>query len=257
MLGSNPPGQLRVVSPSWTGHRLHHPSPGGGTIQLVVIAFLQPLQYIVSRRRDSDLEWSSLIASRVPGDSLNTSPICFQFALTSMIADSMSSKSCSPVNGTGLDVSCRCVYSSWQLPNSYGECVTLDATCVHVHHIPSGESSTPDTSISVEGNQTYSVHNYRPPSQVSTQGQSSLSCTACETDVSHTHCTSFSFYSTHCVIACQLPTSVGNYILQPCQNRSGVYTVTTFHLCTTLCWIFNTHPKPWQWTVGTPRWQFG
>ena len=32
MLGSNPPGQLRVVPPSWTSHHLHHPPPGRETM---------------------------------------------------------------------------------------------------------------------------------------------------------------------------------------------------------------------------------
>ena len=36
MFGSNHPGQLRIASPHWTAHCLHHPSPGRGTIQTVV-----------------------------------------------------------------------------------------------------------------------------------------------------------------------------------------------------------------------------
>ena len=62
MLRSNPPGQLRVVSPSWTAHHLHQPPPGRETlaiarlpqppqddfsqtvIWLVVVAFLNGIQ---------------------------------------------------------------------------------------------------------------------------------------------------------------------------------------------------------------------
>ena len=47
---------------------------------------------------------SALIVSKVPGDSLNSSPICFHFAATLIVDDRMSSKSFSSVgckNGTG------------------------------------------------------------------------------------------------------------------------------------------------------------
>jgi len=42
ILRSNPPGQPRVVSPSWTSNHLHQPPPGGRT--LAIARLLQPPQ---------------------------------------------------------------------------------------------------------------------------------------------------------------------------------------------------------------------